>query len=128
MKRYPRPDAVITDRLRSYRAALRELGGTGLQQAGRWLNNRAANSHLPFRRREHAMLRFRWMRSLQKFSILSSTTTSTFDDPSVHGTISSSTAPLHLPSGVNSGRPNSLVAQRKNSDLLISSDSAALMD
>ena len=41
IKRYGRPDAIITDRLRSYRAALRELGGSGLQQAGRWLNNRA---------------------------------------------------------------------------------------
>ena len=68
MKRYGRPDAIITDRLRSYRAALRELGGSGLQQAGRWLNNRAENSHLPFRRREHAMLRFRRMQSLQKFA------------------------------------------------------------
>ena len=70
MRRYPRPDAIITDRLRSYRAALRELGGTGLHQAGRWRNNRAENSHLPFRRREHAMLRFRRMRSLQKFATL----------------------------------------------------------
>ena len=66
-KRYPRPDAIITDRLRSYRAALRELGGSSLHQAGRWLNNRAENSHLPFRRREHARLRFRRIRSLQKF-------------------------------------------------------------
>ena len=65
MKRYGRPDAIVTDRLRSYRAALRELGGSGLQQAGRWLNNRAENSHLPFRRRDHAMLRFRRMQSLQ---------------------------------------------------------------
>ena len=72
MKRYPRPDAIITDRLRSYRAALCELGGTGLHQAGRWLNNRAENSHLPFRRREHAMLRFRRMRSLQKFATVHS--------------------------------------------------------
>ena len=72
MKRYPRPDAIITDRLRSYRAALRELGGTGLQQAGRWRNNRAENFHLPFRRREHAMLRFRRMRSLQKFATVHS--------------------------------------------------------
>ena len=72
MKRYPRPDAIITDRLRSYRAALRELGGTGRHQAGRWLNNRAENSHLPFRRREHAMLRFRQMRSLQKFATVHS--------------------------------------------------------
>ena len=68
MKCYGRPDAIITDRLRSYRAALRELGGSGLQQAGRWLNNRAENSHLPLWRREHAMLRFRRMRSLQKFA------------------------------------------------------------
>ena len=68
MKRYSRPDAIITDQLRSYRAELRELGGSGLQQSGRWLNNRAENSHLPFRRRENAMLRFRRMRSLQKFA------------------------------------------------------------
>ncbi len=72
MKRYGRPDAIITDRLRSYRAALRELGGSGLQQAGRWLNNRAENSHLPFRRREHAMFRFRRMQSLQKFATVHS--------------------------------------------------------
>ena len=72
MKRYGRPDAIVTDRLRSYRAALRELGGSGLQQAGRWLNNRAENSHLPFRRREHAMLRFRRMRSLQKLATVHS--------------------------------------------------------
>jgi putative transposase len=36
------------------------------QETGRWLNNRAENSHLPFRRRERAMLRFRQIRSLQK--------------------------------------------------------------
>ena len=72
MKRYASPDAIITDRLRSYRAALHELGGSGLHQAGRWLNNRAENSHLPFRRREHAMLRFRRMRSLQKFTAVHS--------------------------------------------------------
>jgi putative transposase len=67
MKRYGRPEAIVTDRLRSYGAALRELGGADLQVTGRWLNNRAENSHLPFRRRERAMLRFRRMRSLQKF-------------------------------------------------------------
>lgn len=35
---------------------------------GRWLNNRAENSHLPFRRRERAKQRFRRMKSLQKFA------------------------------------------------------------
>ena len=57
----------MTDKLRSYGAALKELGGAGRQETGRWVNNRAENSHLPFRRRERAMLRFRRMRSLQKF-------------------------------------------------------------
>ena len=72
MKRYPRPDAIVTDRPRSYRAALHEVGSSDLHQAGRWLNNRAENSHLPFRRREQAMLRFRRMRSLQKFATVHS--------------------------------------------------------
>ena len=68
MKRYGPPQKLVTDRLPSYQAALRELGGTDLQVTGRWLNNRIENSHLPFRRRERAMLRFRRMRSLQKFA------------------------------------------------------------
>ena len=72
MKRYPRPDTIVTDRLRSYRAALREVGGSVLHQAGRWLNNRAENSHPPFRRREHAMLRFRRMRKPQTFATVHS--------------------------------------------------------
>ncbi|MFM7336456.1 MAG: DDE-type integrase/transposase/recombinase, partial [Tabrizicola sp.] len=35
---------------------------------GRWLNNRAENSHLSFRLRERAILRFRRIRTLQKFA------------------------------------------------------------
>ena len=54
-------------KLSGYGAALKEIGLAGRQETGRWLNNRAENSHLPFRRRERAMLRFRRMRSLQKF-------------------------------------------------------------
>ena len=38
------------------------------QEVGRWKNNRAENSHQPFRRRERAMLRFRRMKTLQKFA------------------------------------------------------------
>ncbi|MGJ3230735.1 MAG: IS6 family transposase [Oceanicaulis sp.] len=68
MKRYGRPEEVVTDRLRSYGAAMREIGNGSRQQTGRHLNNRAENSHLPFRRRERAMIRFRQMRSLQKFA------------------------------------------------------------
>tara|TARA_R110002072_G_scaffold11596_8_gene52115 strand:- start:1475 stop:1735 length:261 start_codon:yes stop_codon:yes gene_type:complete len=46
---------------------MKVIGNAKKQETGRWLNNRAENSHLPFRRRERAMARFRQMRSLQKF-------------------------------------------------------------
>ncbi len=68
MKQYGRADKIVTDRLRSYGAALRELGCLTKQETGCWLNNRAENSHQPFRRKERAMQRFRQMRSLQKFA------------------------------------------------------------
>nr|WP_293951435.1 DDE-type integrase/transposase/recombinase [Sneathiella sp.] len=67
MKRYGKPQAIVTDRLRSYRAAMKIIGNETAQKVGRWLNNRCENSHLPFRRREQAMLQFRRLRSLQKF-------------------------------------------------------------
>jgi putative transposase len=68
LKRHGRPKAVTTDGLRSYGAALKELGADDRQEVGRWANNRVENSHLPFRRRERAMNRFRRMKTLQKFS------------------------------------------------------------
>ena len=67
IKRHGRPHIFVTDKLRSYGVALKELGLPDDRETGRWLNNRAENSHQPFRRRERAMLRFRRMRSLQKF-------------------------------------------------------------
>ena len=67
MKRYGRPHVFVTDMLRSYGAAMKEIGNADRQETGRWQNNRAENSHQPFRRRERAMLRFRRMRTLQKF-------------------------------------------------------------
>ena len=72
MKRYGRPDVFVTDQMRSYRAALTEAGMAKRQETGRWLNNRVENSHQPLRRRERAMLRFRRMRSLQKFAAVHS--------------------------------------------------------
>ncbi len=59
IRRHGRPEELVTDGLRSYGAALKEVGAKGLQVTGRWENNRAENSHQPFRRRERAMLRFR---------------------------------------------------------------------
>jgi putative transposase len=70
---------MVTDKLKSYGAALKELGSDGRQQTERWLNNRAENSHLPLRRRERAMLRFRRMRSLQKFAAVHSTVLNHFN-------------------------------------------------
>ena len=67
MKRYGNPEIIVTDKLRSFGAAMKVIGNADRQETGRWQNNRAENSHLPFRRRERAMLRFRQMRSLQKF-------------------------------------------------------------
>jgi putative transposase len=68
MKRNGSPYAIVTDRLRSYGAAMKEIGVERRQVCGRWLNNRAENSHQPFRRREGAMARFRDIKTLQKFA------------------------------------------------------------
>ena len=74
MKRHGNPRAVVTDGLRSYATAMNQIGNADRQEVGRWINNRAENSHQPFRRRERAMLRFRRMKTLQTFA-------------SVHGTV-----------------------------------------
>ena len=68
VKRYGRPASIVTDRLKSYRAAMKVIGNEGCQETRRWLNNRAENSHQPFRRREGAMARFRDIKTLQKFA------------------------------------------------------------
>ena len=67
LKRHGSPDQITNDGLRSYRAAMKELGNAKKQKVGRWANNQVEISHLPFRRRERAMVRFRQMKSLQKF-------------------------------------------------------------
>ena len=81
MKRHGRPHTLVTDKLRSYGAAMKVVGNANRQETGRWENNRAENAHPlpdsgllanhekgPFRRRERAMQRFRSMRCLQKFA------------------------------------------------------------
>ena len=68
LKRHGSPEAITTDGLRSYKAAMSELGNSQKQEIGRWANNRAEHGHLSFRRRERAMLRFRRLKSLQKFA------------------------------------------------------------
>jgi hypothetical protein len=71
MKKYGPPRKIVTDGLCYYSAAMKEIGAADRQEVGPVgprLNNRAENSHLPFRRRERAMQRFRSMKTLQKFS------------------------------------------------------------
>ena len=68
LKRHGSPETITTDGLRFYKAAINKLGCEAKQEIGRWANNRVENSHLPFRRRERAMLRFRQMKALQKFA------------------------------------------------------------
>jgi putative transposase len=79
MHKHGRPEVIVTDRLRSYGAALKEIGATARQETGCWLNNRAEKSHLPFRRRERAMLRFRQQRSLQMFVSVHASVTNHFN-------------------------------------------------
>ena len=67
-KRHGSPEAITTDGIRSYKAAINELGNAGKQEIGHWANNRVEDSHRSYRRRDRAMLRFRQMKSLQKLA------------------------------------------------------------
>jgi putative transposase len=61
------PDKFVTDDLKSYTAAVRDLGIAKRHERGRWRNNRAENSHQPTRRRERMMQRFKSPGSAQRF-------------------------------------------------------------
>ena len=79
MKRHGRAEEFVTDGLRSYGAALKEIGAENRQVTGRWENNRVENSHQPFRRRERAMLRFRRIHSLHKCASVHSSISNLFN-------------------------------------------------
>ena len=61
------PTVIVTDKLRSYKAAVREIGYSGLHEQGLRANNRAENSHQPLRRRERKMQGFKSAKSAQRF-------------------------------------------------------------
>jgi putative transposase len=61
------PERMITDNLRSYGAAARELGIESRRERGQWRNNRAENSHQPTRRMERKMQSFTSRGSAQRF-------------------------------------------------------------
>jgi len=61
------PRVLVTDKLRSYAAAKRELGLAARHEQGLRANNRAENSHQPVRRRERKMQSFKSPGSAQRF-------------------------------------------------------------
>ena len=72
------PKRIITDKLRSYGAAKREVAPGLDHWSHKGLNNRAENSHLPFRKRERAMQGFRSPGGLQHFVSIHSATRNCF--------------------------------------------------
>jgi transposase-like protein len=61
------PNVIVTDKLRSYGAALQLVGFSGRHEQGVRANNRAENSHQPVRRRERKMQGFKSPASAQRF-------------------------------------------------------------
>ncbi len=75
------PKRIITDKLRSYGAAKREVAPGLDHWSHKGLNNRAENSHLPFRKRERTMQGFRTPGGLQRFVSVHSSTRNCFSVP-----------------------------------------------
>jgi transposase-like protein len=73
------PTVIVTDKLRSYGAALREIGFSGLHEQGLRANNRAENSHQPLRRRERNMQGFKSTKSAQRFVSVHAAVYNTFN-------------------------------------------------
>ena len=78
------PRRLITDKLASYAAAQRQIMPDVEHRSHKGLNNRAENSHLPLRRREHAMQGFRSPDGLQRFVSVFSAVRNLFVPPHSH--------------------------------------------
>ncbi|NTF83943.1 IS6 family transposase [Rhizobium rhizogenes] len=75
------PKRIVTDKLRSYGAAKREVMPTVEHRSHKGLNNRAENSHLPLRKRERVMQGFRSVGGLQRFMSVFSAVRNLFVPP-----------------------------------------------
>ena len=76
---YGKPHKIVTDKLKSYRAALKTLNMENLQGTTLYHNNQVENSHLHFRRRERGVNKFRLMQTLQKFTSIQATFLNNFN-------------------------------------------------
>ena len=103
MKRYGRPASIVTDRLKSYRAAMKVIGNEGCQETGRWLNNRAETHISPFEGGKGQWLGSETSRPCRNSppSMLRSTTISTTNAISTAAILSNKTELPPWPSGVN---------------------------
>lgn len=72
------PSIIVTGKLRSYSAALRELGLRSRHHRGLRENKRAENSHLPVRQRERRMHGFKSPGSVQRFLSIHAAVYNTF--------------------------------------------------
>jgi len=117
MKKYGAPRSIVTDGLRAYSAAMNEIGvAAERHEVGGRLNNRAENSHQPFRRRERAMQRFRSLETLQKFSSIHAQVHNQFNQERhlVTRQVYKQSALLPWPSGALSGHRSPLARWRSH--------------
>ena len=111
MKRYPRPNAIVTDQLSSYRAALRQnerIRSASSRPLAEQSGGEFTSAVSATRTRHARFQADAKPPEIRRRSFFPSTTTSICDDTSAHGTISRSNAPPRSPSGVRSRRPNFL--------------------
>jgi putative transposase len=73
------PKLLVTDKLRSYASAFRQLRLTCPHERGLRRNNRAENSHQPVRRRERKVQRFKSAGSAQRFLSMHAAVHNTFN-------------------------------------------------
>jgi putative transposase len=93
------PTVVVTDKLRSYGAALREIGFSRRHEQGLRANNRAENSHQAVRRRERKMQGFKSAKSAQRFvsvhaAVYNIQCSTAFDQPCDASTVSNRRASI----------------------------------
>jgi putative transposase len=81
------PKRMVTDKLRSYGAAERQVMPTVEHRSHKGLNNRAENSHLPFRKRERTRQGFRSIGSLQHFVSIFSSVRNVFVPPQANRSV-----------------------------------------